>query len=463
MKFWITKENDLRPHDFWYDAYEFTLNRDEYSTIFSSLATTWYHLDQLSIQPLYEDLFVLGLSIFSIDKRLPRRLFADCWTREIEVSIPVLELDNWMTEKEKIEQALKFLTGDLWNIEFRQTTAVYSYHKNKNRVHNSVDGCNCVSLFSGGLDSFCGAIKLLRDGMSPCLIGHNEYPRLREKQATFAKEFQALYPDQKVKFISFSANSRAPKMLDNTVLNGNENTSRGRSLLFICAAVTIAGIIGKNTPVFIPENGFVGLNLPLTDSRKGSCSTRTTHPYFIRLVNSILATVGIDHEIVNFFAYSTKREIVDMVKNEPAFEQYFESTISCSHPCQARWNRTGSREYPINCGYCYPCLIRKSSTLSLHVDRCKYSYDAENYDFLVQFENFDKSSDLRAVLNAVYTARKSTDKDIIRKIKYTGILTQDEVRKFLRVYRSTMYDLEELFAKDPRYAQYLELENGKFD
>lgn len=245
MKFWITKENDMHPCDSWNDAYEFTLNRDTYSTIFSSLPTTWYHMNQLSIPPLYEDLFIIGLSIFSIDKRLSRRLFVDCWTREIEVSIPVLDYIKWTSTKEKVEQALKFLTGDLWNIEFRHTTAVYSYHKNKNRVHISIDGCNCVSLFSGGLDSFCGAIKLLRDGMSPCLIGHNEYPRLREKQSTFAKEFQDVYPDQKVEFISFSANSRAPQKFDGTVLNDNENTSRSRSFLFICAAVTIAGIIGK--------------------------------------------------------------------------------------------------------------------------------------------------------------------------------------------------------------------------
>lgn len=67
MKFWITKENDMHPCDSWNDAYEFTLNRDTYSTIFSSLPTTWYHMNQLFIPPLYEDLFIIGLSIFSID------------------------------------------------------------------------------------------------------------------------------------------------------------------------------------------------------------------------------------------------------------------------------------------------------------------------------------------------------------------------------------------------------------
>lgn len=64
------------------------------------------------------------------------------------------------------------------------------------------------------------------------------------------------------------------------ILKGSENTSRGRSLLFLCAALSVAGILGENVPVYIPENGFIGLNIPLTGGRKGTCSTRTTHPYF---------------------------------------------------------------------------------------------------------------------------------------------------------------------------------------
>lgn len=209
--------------------------------------------------------------------------------------------------------------------------------------------------------------------------------------------------------------------------------------------------------VYIPENGFIGLNLPLTDSRNGTCSTRTTHPYFIGLINRILADVGIEHEIVNFFAFLTKREIVDQVKNERAFGMYYENTISCSHPCQARWNRNGNKEYPVNCGYCYPCLIRKSSLIDLHADRSKYSYYAEDFDFMLKFGEYEKSNDLKAVLNAIYIAQRSTDEEIIRRIKYTGKLTQEETRKFLRVYRSTMQDLEVLFKKDPRYVGYLEV------
>lgn len=210
--------------------------------------------------------------------------------------------------------------------------------ENPNRKHLNLGRCNCVSLFSGGLDSYCGAIKLLEDGNKPCLIGHNEYPKLRSKQSEFAETFRKLYPKQEVKFVSFTAGSRAPKNLQGEPLKGTENTSRGRSLLFLCAAVSIAGILGQNVPIYIPENGFIGLNIPLTNSRKGTCSTRTTHPYFMNGFSKILKSVGIHNTINNFFAYLTKREIVDLVKDTEAFKSHYGDTISCSHPCLARYN-----------------------------------------------------------------------------------------------------------------------------
>ena len=148
------------------------------------------------------------------------------------------------------------------------------------------------------------------------MVGHNEYPKLRKKQQEFVDTFQSIYAEQNVKFVSFSANSRAPKTIEGEKLKGTENTSRGRSLLFLCAALSIAGILGEDIPVYIPENGFIGLNIPLTNGRKGTCSTRTTHPFFLSGVKDILQTVGITNPIRNFFAYSSKREIVNLVKDK---------------------------------------------------------------------------------------------------------------------------------------------------
>ena len=311
MKFWIKKENDADPDIEWNDAYILTLNRDSKSTIYSGLPNIWYHLGQQRMNSIYEDLFVIGLSVFALDKRISRSLFLDSWTRKIEVSIPVLERDKWDNCKIQWSKILSFLTGDEWKVSFRQATTEYGSHKNKNRKYIDLSGCDCVSLFSGGLDSYCGAIKLLQEGHSPVLVGHNEYPKLRYIQEQFCENFNECFPSQKSVFLGFTAGARAPFKTDEQLCRV-ENTSRGRSLLFLCAAVSIAGIMGKQVPVYIPENGFIGLNVALTNGRKGSCSTRTTHPYFLNSLNELIASVGIQNHISNFFAFNTKREIVNM-------------------------------------------------------------------------------------------------------------------------------------------------------
>lgn len=454
MKFWIIKENDQQPIYDMDDSYVFLINRDTRSSIYSSLPTLWHRAGKLKIEPLYEDLYIIALSVYGIDKRLSRKIFYDCWTRDIFVSIPVLQYEKWHGTEKLWNNMLSFLTGDQWNIVFRPTKAICSRHKRKSKITVDLSRCDCVSLFSGGLDSFCGAIRLLEKGRSPCLIGHNEYPKLRNKQEGFAASFRKFYPKQDPQFLGFTAGAYAPcSFANNEPLAGSENTSRGRSLLFLCSALTIAGILGKDVPVYIPENGFIGVNVALTNSRMGSCSTRTTHPFFLKSLKNILCIVGINNPIENIFASYSKREIVHMVKERPAFLKHYKDTISCSHPCQTRYNRTGSRYYPINCGYCYPCLIRKSSLLD--VEDGDYSYNQPFSTLLFESFKSNKSLDLSAVVNSVYRFKHSTKNQIRQMIRNTGPLSEEEIDKYERLYVSGMNDLIELFNKELEMKKYL--------
>ncbi len=454
MKFWIKKENDLAPFADWLDSYTFSINRDTRSTLFSNLPKTWYHMEQMALEPIYEDLYIIGISIFGIDKRVSRRLFVDCWTRELTVSIPVLQYEVWKPTESLWNSMLSFLTGDHWEISFRPTDAVCSRHERRSRKKIDITGCDCVSLFSGGLDSFCGAIQLLQKGASPCFVGHNEYPKLRQVQESFCRDFADLYPSQSPVFVSFTAGARAPYSNTLGILPETENTSRGRSLLFLCVALTIARIMGPDVPVYIPENGFIGLNVALTNGRKGSCSTRTTHPFFLSQLKQILKIVGIQNPIENLFAFSTKREIVQQVKDTPAFQHNFDKTISCSHPCVARYNRTGNRKYPINCGYCYPCIIRKSSLLDV-TDSGEYTSTVNPSMFLQMFSESDRISDLNAVISSVYRYQNSNDNALYQLIHQTGSLSVEEAEKYLRLYKATMEDIIELFKKDSGMERYI--------
>ena len=455
MKIWINKNENEMPDTSYDSAYIFSLNREEYSTIYSNISDTWLRLGSLSISTIYEDLFLIAISIFAVDKRVSRSIFTDCWTREFDISIPVIELEKWESARILWNKTMNFLTGDVWNINFRKSENRYSQRVRQSRNRIDISECDVVSLFSGGLDSFCGAIELLEHGKSPCFFGHNEYPKLRAKQEKLCEQLQNEYSSQTTKFLSFTANSRAPYSNKLGRLARSENTSRGRSLLFLCSALTIAGILGEQTPVYIPENGFIGLNVPLTNSRKGTCSTRTTHPFFLDNFRKILEKVGIQNPIINFYAFATKREIVNSVKDKNSFKQGYADTISCSHPCLPRWDKNGNNEYPKNCGYCYPCLIRKSSLIDITNNHEPYSYESVSMDFLNKFAESDKTSDLTAVISSIYRYKTVDDNEIKRLIRCTGQLSNDEIEKFLQVYKDTMEDLIELFSTDEKLKAYV--------
>ncbi len=456
MNIFISKNENAVHNNIDIDSIIFSLNRYDKRNVYTNFPDTINRMGIKDIDSIYEDLFVIGLSVFAIDKRIPRTFFADNWTRELTVNIPVLN-DVWEHLVDHINIMLSFLTGDKWYISFRSTEESFFHSVKKYRKTYSIPQCDSVCLFSGGLDSFCGAITLLKKEKSPCLIGHNEYPKLRIKQENLAKMFREEFPDQNAEFVSFTAGSRAPQYADGKEFLGSENTTRGRSLLFLCVALVMASVLGENIPVYIPENGFIGLNVPLTNNRKGSCTTRTTHPHFLNMFRELLNNVGIKNKINNFFAYETKRNIVNSVKDEEAFKRGYLETISCSHPCIHRYNKNGSKEYPINCGYCYPCIIRKSALLDVPDGNQGYTENTLSMQFINENSHKNIIDDLKAVISTIYRFEHIDEKELIRLIKGTGKLSFDEINKFKSVYIDSINDIIELLSMDPKIKEYIGL------
>lgn len=458
MNIWINKCIEDEVTEGFGHPYIFNITNKGDSTIKSSIKDIWFDLGSVQIDSIYEDLYIIALTVFAIDKRFPRQNSSDRWTREFNVSIPVVNASKWNRMINEWEKVLRFLSGDIWNISFRENT--YRYYKNTTKTpHPQVKNqYECLCLFSGGLDSFCGAIKLLEEGKSVCFIGYKEYPKLAKRQEELFDILIRNYPNIPKKIIKFTATPLAP-FSDHEIYSMGENTSRSRSLLFICGALSIANLLGDNIPLFIPENGFIGLNLPLTSSRKGSCSTRTTHPYFINGLQNILSAVGINNKINNFYAFSSKTDVVNSVKDTSALMEGVERTISCSHPCLPRWSKNGSREYPLNCGYCYPCLIRKSSVRHLNLSNDKYTeIISTSAEFLNRYTDFaGKASDTRAVLTMVYKYKDMPDDKLKRIIRCSGNLSDLEVNKFLDVYKNSIKDLIDLISEVPEMKEYLEL------
>ena len=241
------------------------------------------------------DLFYIALAVFYADRKVSRSISWDNWTREFQIYMPVLCVDKWTNLKSTVEKMLNFLTGDQWHFEFRAREYSYNekrYQKAKYSFRNSIriidtdDFC----MLSGGLDSFIGAIDLLTEGMKPIFVGNYNGGKgvsLYQKEVikSLCKHFQ--YPTNY--FYQYYA---AP-------LRGNENTTRSRSLLFFCHAILLASGMGHEIKLCIPENGVISLNIPLTVHRSGSLSTRTTHPYYMGLLRTILEQLEIPVKLYN--------------------------------------------------------------------------------------------------------------------------------------------------------------------
>ena len=71
------------------------------------------------------DLLIIACTMYAADTRIEREKYAeDSWTRMIDLYIPVSDKNLWDTQKELLQKIFRFLTGDIWNITFRERATV---------------------------------------------------------------------------------------------------------------------------------------------------------------------------------------------------------------------------------------------------------------------------------------------------------------------------------------------------
>ena len=172
------------------------------------------------------DLLHLALAIYTIDQTVSRQANGfQGWSRYITVHFPVNDKASWDKVKTMLENYIGFLSGDKWTFEFRQNETIRTF---QHQLVRNPDNITKVSLLSGGLDSFIGAIDLLRDKEKPYFISHYKTGTESSTQekiynALLAKFGKGSFKNQKFYVQPNQQNKLAEK----------ENSSRARSLLFI--------------------------------------------------------------------------------------------------------------------------------------------------------------------------------------------------------------------------------------
>jgi 7-cyano-7-deazaguanine synthase in queuosine biosynthesis len=369
----------------------------------------------LSAPEIAVDFFRFAAAVYCAD-RLEAR--PGTWTRSIDLTVPVHDVALWSGASAEIAAALGFLSGDEWRIKPIATTEPEQAFA---VVDEPVD---TVCLFSGGLDSFTGVLDLLADGKTVCLVAHYEGGQAPSAQTDLVHQLRQRFGEDRIVLRrAFLRPAAAAAGQTRPLPADRETTTRSRSLLLLSAGLLVAAGYGPDVPLHIPENGFIGINVPLTGARSGSLSTRTTHPHFMRVLGECAQQLGITNSIVNPFRLMTKGEVLASCHDRATLTALANRTLSCAHPEAPRY----AKRKQGNCGYCFPCLIRRGSMHHVGLDTpADYAFDAlREADELRQ----DRGNDLRALLRSL--AHEPRAVDVLRN----GPVPAADVAAFADVYK----------------------------
>jgi 7-cyano-7-deazaguanine synthase in queuosine biosynthesis len=360
------------------------------------------------------ELLLVAGACYVIDKAMSRRLTSDAWTRDLSVNFPVSDPKRWSKVSARLDKALTFLSGDVWRTSFRPTNCdLFIAPKRRRQLARDPlepKQFEAVTLFSGGLDSLIGTIDFLQQHPDRriMLMGHYDSPGPRSQQRTLYEELTAKFP-HRTKLEQVRVSQKPTKNV--------EPSLRCRSIIFLALGIYAASECGAAVPLITPENGIIALNLPLTPSRIGSCSTRTMHPFYLNTFRSVVRDLGLKNEIVNPLELKTKGQCVAECRNLGLLSALASKTVSCSHGTRRRdWKRRSAA----NCGYCVPCLFRRASLHTAQLDSGKeYGVDVCS-DELTVSSNLTSADDLRALTSGL--RQFTTDASIRRAITAVALV-----------------------------------------
>lgn len=308
------------------------------------------------------DLLELAGLVYGVDAAISRGGSTDQqmgrkWHRRFVVEMPVRDLDFWQSTgvPENLEETLMFLSGDRFVFTFIQKR---DEEAERNRFFK-FDGDSAwqatrVLMFSGGLDSFAGALEeIAEQRQRVALVSHFSASKIAPVQRDLRKALAKKFGDDSCRHI--------PVQVQMTGRGLKEGTHRGRSFLFAVLGAITAQAFELDRVSFY-ENGVVSLNLPPVGNVLGTRATRTTHPQTLTRFSAFFAKI-FDGEmrIDNPFFWRTKKDVIETVAR-----LNMKDHIARTRSCADVHNQT--RQYP-HCGRCSQCIDRRFAVLAAGLER----------------------------------------------------------------------------------------------
>jgi len=314
----------------------------------------------------------------------------EAWSRDLAFHLPSRGRDAWQEVGPVLEALLSFVTGDAVRLEFDEGEPTRLWAPA--RVHRSgaIADADCVCLLSGGIDSLAGGALLIEEGRRPLFVTRDSgNPSTRRAQDLCRAALDTRFGPQAYLTVALTVSKRPRPRHPFPSRDRQEPSRRARSLFPLataaaaCAALDIA-------PVFIPENGVLAAQLPLTRARLATFTTRTTHPKWLHGLAGVFSDVlGHPVEIRNHLSGMTKAEVLAHLLRILG-ESAARATVSC-------WSI--GRE-PLPCGGCVPCVLR-----ALAFAAADLSPEATMDDPLSDPERYRGTDAFRNLVSVFATAR----------------------------------------------------------
>ena len=341
-------------------------------------------LRKSKIAPTVEalDFTIIAMAVVAADKAVLRKKSADGWTRKIELCIYLHDAPKWRQEKRKLEEMLRFLSGDFWVLNINALPESLVPQKKYDLRQQ-----DCICLLSGGMDSLVGAIDLHEEGRNPLFVSQTVRGDA-EHQREYAMQFGI---------------NNLCQWSNNIKKKGeSEISTRARSMVFFAFALLASCGIDCNAQgrkeLFVPENGYISLNMPLDPLRTGSLSTKTTHPVYMKAMQEIWNDVGINIDFVLPYKYKTQGEVLMDCKNQDLMKKLIFGSTSCG-----KYQRKLQ-----HCGVCVPCLVRRAAFLKNNLcDVTEGGYFKENLQC-------SYSKDVAAAALAVVQLKKNGIESLVK-------------------------------------------------
>jgi len=274
------------------------------------------------------------------------------WHRCLNFKMPVREYEIWSDPDIKglLEEALSFASGDTYTFDFvSQPKDRFTGFLNFKTETKPRYEYNEVLLFSGGLDSFTGAIEeVVCNKKQPVLVSHQSNNKLVGLQRKLHEYILGLHETGPKPL-------HVPVMINKDRRLTRETSQRTRSFLYASLGTIVARVFNLNSVKFY-ENGIVSCNLPFDGQTLQARSTRVTHPKFFHLLSALVSELtDSDFHFENPYFSKTKTEICLRLK-ELHHEPHILETRSCAKSVYQK---------PQNhCGTCSQCIDRRFATLA---------------------------------------------------------------------------------------------------